>query len=133
MKTNKSLPNEAIPNEEIASENAHLEEDKKYFVPSYEVNYDKYEIYDMFINEYKDVEVTEFELSFKNQEYVYEIEGMTSDEEIEAEYAADSGELIDLERDSYDSEKTFIVRKDLDQMTDFLNLASNDAGEEYFF
>ena len=125
-------PSEEEVNDNSSSDSSEDSITNKYYNPDYKVTYDEFEIYDKFVSENDGVQVTEFELSLNNLGYIYKIEGMTKDEEIEAEYAAESGELVDLERDSYDSEKTFIAREDLEQMISFLDLTFEDAKEEYY-
>lgn len=124
-------PNEEIPEEETPEDDTADKVDEKHLKNDFSVNLDHFDIFDKFLTDYDGVQVTKLELSFKDLGYVYEIEGMTSDEEIEVEYDANTGELIELERDSFDSDKNFLVREDLNQINDFFKIVFDDAGEAY--
>ena len=109
------------------------ENDKSsYYHSDYSVKLDAMEVYDKFVKEYEGVQLTEFELSLKRQGYVYELEGMTSEEEVEAQYDASNGDLVELERDTLNPDKEKLAKEDLDKLNDFLDLAFNDAGDSYY-
>ena len=141
----QETPNDTIPNDETSDGDTPDEEtpeaspetgsnnstDTKYFKTDFKVSLDEFDIFDKFVEEYQGVKVTEIELSLKNNAYVYEIEGMTSSEEIEAKYDANTGDLVQVERESYDGNKNILVREDLNQVKEFFNLVFDDAGEAY--
>lgn len=123
-----TLPNEnevETPNEEN-DETTHYHSD-------FQVNVNETEIYNNFLEAHDGVKVTELELSLKNNAYIYEIEGYDFAHEYEAEYNADTGELIELETDSLDSdEKEEFVKDDLAFIKIYFDKAFKDAGDNYY-
>lgn len=126
-------PNVETPGEETPGQEETPENDKtSYYHSDYSVKLDAIEVYDKFLKDYDGVQLTEFELSLKRQGYVYQLEGMTSEEEIEADYDASNGDLVELEKDTYNPDKEKLAKEDLNQLNDFLDLAFKDSGDNYY-
>lgn len=102
-----------------------------YYYDDFQVGVDAEEIYNKFMDAHEGLEVSEIELSLKNNFYVYEIEGFSGSEEFEAEYDAQTGDLIQLETDTYDGDKKPLIKDDLNFIKKYFDRSFEDVGEGY--
>lgn len=103
-----------------------------FYKAKHPVNFDFIQIYDQFMEEHRAAEVWEFELSLKNNAYVYQIEAKVNQEEIEGKYDAASGNLLELDREPLFSKKMIFTREDLSQITSYIDRVMIDAGQGFY-
>ena len=108
------------------------DESSNYYHKDFVVKLTAGDVFDTFLADHEGVQVKKIELSLKRGGYVYEIEGFDQNQEYEAEYDANTGDLIELETDNLDQDNSEILKNDLEEIKPFLDKSFDDAGEGYY-
>lgn len=129
----ESTPKEPEVNESTDNEEKNNDEIKDDTSYKNNIKYAANQIYDLFLEDYDGVKVTQIELSAKNESYIYEVEGYDESFEHESKYDAKTSEMTSYEKDDLDDHYNDLSKDGFENIEGLIDMSLDDAGEGYFF